>query len=375
MKTKVKVLAVADLHGRYDLLDASNVDIVIVAGDFGPGGTHNGYQSDAWAQSAALRQWFAAYSSVRFYILPGNHDLFAKHHAGREVVDMAWPSNVTLIKDKGVVDPSGLTIWGMPWNPIHYKAPGEPTSSKGGAFAADDAKIIAKCEKIINRFGQLDILVTHAPPRIADTTFAHGGWHMNTVLGAMIPKISPRLVICGHKHTMSHKPIVVGNTTIVNVSLMVGHHDSQFTYQPRVIELEVERKLDVKMDMTSEMLAPVTSLSKVDHEWLKEMSIRIEKTVRGMNKLIDEGKAHETETRSTGKKFRKEVNLERLQHLAPLDKTGRVAKLVDVVKMIQASAADGWKTKVLPHLWQPKAPCYCYPGKRGNVDFAEYRYV
>lgn len=377
---KVKVMAVADVHGDFSKLDVSGVDVVIVAGDIGPGGTKHGYDSDAWAEGAALLAWFKKNSRVRFYILPGNHDLFAKHHEGRQKLDKLWPDNVLLLKDKGAVDPSGLTIWGMPWNPIHIKPNGKASSSKGGAFAADDPKIIAKCEKIIRSFGSLDILVTHAPPKIPDTEYAHGGWHLSPALATMLPRIAPRLLICGHKHQLSHKPIQIDNgngtkTTIVNVSMKLGHHDPEFTYEPRIIEFEIERTLDVKMNMTSPMFA-AKKMSASDRDWLKSVSIRIEKTVRGMNKLIDEGKSNETASRNTGVKFNKEVDLERLVHLAQFDKTGRVAKLIDVVKLLKASEAKGWTKRVLPDLWQPNAPSEVYGGKRrGNVAFAAYRYV
>ena len=381
MKTKIKLMAVADVHGDFDKLDISGVDVVIVAGDFGPGDTKRGFASDQWAHGAALRNWFAAHPGVRFYILPGNHDLFAKHHAGREKIDLLWPSNVVLIKDKGVVDSSGLTIWGMPWNPVHFRN-GVPTSTKGGAFAADDPKIIAKCEKIVRRFGQLDILVTHAPPRIPHPDFDSSGWHFSPALASMLPRIRPRLVICGHMHDMSHRPLVINNgeTTVVNVSLKLKHEDQQFAYKPRIIEIEVERALGIKMDEKSDMRAPSTAvgLSKADKDWLRKTSIRIEKTIRGVNKLIDEGKADETARRPTGKKFNKEVDCDRLIRLSPSDATGRVKKLVDVVKLLKTSESRGWTLKVLPELWRPNdwSEVYLREKKRkhGNVDFSAYRY-
>ena len=258
----VKILAVSDVHGDLDKVDLGDCEIVVVAGDVGPDQTAEQrakgicieQASVAWATSAKTIAWFKKHARVRFYILPGNHDAFAKHHDTRKKIGMAWPENVKLINDKGYVDETGLTIWGMPWNPIH-----NGHKSKGGAFAADEAKILKKCAKISRQFKVLDILVTHAPPSVAEMTGGKGGWHFSAGLKNMLPKLNPRLVICGHSHNSSHVPVEIngGKTTVVNVALKDSHallgKGESFAYKPRQITYTVVREVCFETDMKSDM--------------------------------------------------------------------------------------------------------------------------
>lgn len=391
MIQKVHVLAVSDTHGDLEQLDLSredgkgDVDIVIVAGDVGPGATKHGAMSNDWARSNHLASWFKSHSATRFYILPGNHDLFALTHARREKARSIWPKNVHLMNNKGYLDETGVTIWGMPLNPIHYHDNGVPHSTKGGAFAADSKEIEEACKKILrSSFKDLDILVTHAPPQAPNTVFSARKWHRSLMLSNLLPDINPRLLICGHDHKCSHVPQKPGTingrpcrTEIVNVA-MKHSHSGPFVYKPRRIVIEVERNIKFDMDRTSEMYVKTATLDHKDKAKLTEMCIAIEKVVRGVNKRIDEKKGHEIPTRHTGKKFKKEVDINFLQRVAPLDETGKAKKLIKVVKLLQASEANGWKDQVLPELIQKNAVCYVYKleGKKRyyNIDFTEYRY-
>lgn len=262
MRQTVKILAVSDVHGDIDKVDIGDAEVVIVAGDVGPDRTAaqkaKGISiedaSFAWAKSAKTVAWFKKHSGVRFYILPGNHDAFAKHHDMRKDVGLAWPENAKLINDKGYVDETGLTIWGMPWNPIH-----NGHKSKGGVFAADEAKILKKCAKISRQFKVLDILVTHAPPSVVELTGGEGGWHFSTELKNMLPKLNPSLLICGHSHNSSHVPVKIngGKTTVVNVAMKESHvllgDGEKFSYKPRKITFAIERKVSFEMDMKCDM--------------------------------------------------------------------------------------------------------------------------
>ena len=246
-------MAVADVHGDLDQLDVAGCDIVIVAGDVGPGGTHHDEASKAWALDPnGIAKWFAKYPQTRFYILPGNHDLFAAHHVDRKAVRKVWPGNVHLINDHGFLDPIGLTIYGMPWHPGKYAR--EDREGVSGAFGADDKKISRKCLKVLEQMPCVDILVTHAPPKIGETELDVQSRHVSAVIGEMAKSIRPRLLICGHRHQSSHVPVVVndGSTTVVNVAMKLGHGDS-FAYRPRIIDVGIERKLDFAMDMSDDM--------------------------------------------------------------------------------------------------------------------------
>ena len=260
MNQTVKILALSDVHGDIDKVDIGDAEIVIVAGDIGPDPTtqqklhhmHKHEVSIKWAKSEKTIAWFKKHKDVRFYILPGNHDKFASHSDSRHEIKKLWPENVKLIKDAGYVDESGLTIWGMPWNPLKKNG--------RGTFGAKEEKIQRKCMKIVRHFKCLDILVTHAPPKIADSEYDKGGWHISGELAEMLPVIKPRLLICGHDHHLSHVPLrdKKTGTTIVNVAMKTEHalidDGGTFVYKPRRIVATIERKIDFDMNMKDNML-------------------------------------------------------------------------------------------------------------------------
>ena len=262
MKQSIKILALSDVHGDIDKVDIGDAEIVIVAGDIGPDPVHDDefnrlaksakHQlklkvSKDWARAPKTISWFKQHTNVRFYILPGNHDRFAKDRDDRKALKEIWPENVKLIKDAGYVDKSGLTIWGMPWNPPEHR---KDIGSK--AFAADGDKIRRKCMKITRHFKSLDVLVTHAPPLIKGTEFVpdpekpNGAWHFSPVLTEMLPVVAPRLLICGHAHTCSHKTCDYQGTTVVNVALKEKHRHNYFKYRARKIWFE--RNVTIKVE-------------------------------------------------------------------------------------------------------------------------------
>lgn len=83
-----KLYAVSDLHGHLEGLDPSGMDAVLIAGDFavmnGWGEAHMAYQ--LWWVQDVFCKWCATCPETMFFVVPGNHDLFAEREELRMTI-------------------------------------------------------------------------------------------------------------------------------------------------------------------------------------------------------------------------------------------------------------------------------------------------
>ena len=227
----MKLFATSDLHGNLDGSDPIGCDLAILAGDIAPleGLDYiSQFHQIAWVREVFC-DWCASFPDTTICVIPGNHDLFADEGG----FNIPWPKNVRFLVD-AETEVNGLRIYGTPWVPrisgcwaFEEKAPGD---------------LRHKFEKIPDG---LDILITHAPPRIPGSDIdksldvpksPHYG---SPDLLAAIQRIRPGLVFCGHIHSGDHTPCTVrhdGTVTIVhNVSRL--NEDYEPAYEPLVMEL------------------------------------------------------------------------------------------------------------------------------------------
>lgn len=123
---------------------------------------------------------------------------------------------------------------------------------------------------------------------------------------------------------------------------------------------------------------PPFSQQEIDS--LKKMSDRLAKTVRQINRHIDNGTTaqwlqnlkHGNPLPGSLMKYKNEVDVNNLQAMAAKDPNGQVKKLLDVYNAIEASGANGWTDTVLPDKWDASAPFFLDNSKTGNVDFSDY---
>lgn len=229
----MKIFATSDMHGNLNGLDPSGSDIVIIAGDLakqtGFGKWHH-YDMKKWIQKTFCN-WTAQYPNIEFVFIPGNHD-FALDPSKTEIYsDLNWkyefPSNVHFLSDTEI-NIKGLRIYGTPWVPI---------ISYRWAFEAEHDKLIEKFNMIPEN---VDVLITHAPPRIPNCNIDisiqtnNGPFGSSELTHAIFVK-QPRYVFCGHIHTGYHKPIKFENSTIYNVSRL--DEDYEIAYEPTVLDI------------------------------------------------------------------------------------------------------------------------------------------
>ncbi len=186
----MKILAVADKRHRalYDYFDPGrwrDIDLVLSCGDL----------------DAGYLSFLVTVISAPLLFVPGNHDLTyeKKPPEGCDPVDDA------VLSVKGaVIGGLGGSFW--------YN--GEDLQYTEGQMARRARRLVRR----IKKFGRLDILITHAPPRgIHDQDdVCHTGFQAFLDL---IEILHPRVLVHGHNHEVYGKKdrdVTIGTTRIIN---------------------------------------------------------------------------------------------------------------------------------------------------------------
>lgn len=202
-----KIYATSDIHhtGIEDIDDKES-GTIILAGDFMDRAKEK-YDypgAEKWWKETFL-PWCKEHKDQNIVIIGGNGDMWL--YDNRNNID--WPSNVHYLDDSAA-NVNGMKIYGTSWSP----------SNKGnGAWEIPESQLEKKYDAI--PYG-LDVLITHAPPAIDgsdidydDVAKRHCG---SEALTKAILEKKPKLVLCGHIHRGSHKPVKLGDTTVINVS-------------------------------------------------------------------------------------------------------------------------------------------------------------
>ena len=250
-KATVSFLAVSDIHNSWnDGIDPTGYDAMIVAGDF--------INDVRWLPDDEYRNaikdtsffvWCRKHLDLPVFLIPGNHDRVVENHP--EWIE--WPENIIRLhtgngaEDKGIsrsadgaFEFKGIRIFGMPWSSGY---------SRGSGFLCFDEQLRGKLDAMPFN---LDILVVHGPPMIEDSEGASdkdvgkSGAHFGneTIRSAIIAK-KPRLVICGHVHQGSREPAKLGETIVINASLVKHKRDASPAYSPAYVMFNTDGTFDV----------------------------------------------------------------------------------------------------------------------------------
>lgn len=206
-KSKINVLAVADLHGRYDKIEIpDDADIVVLAGDIVAQKDPN--RNDICSCADQIEDICKDRPDVQILFVLGNHDYAIKDKLGLdEELESRLISNLHCFgKKPKVVDVCGLRIGGFGWDAGHR-----------------EDRYLSRYEQNESDFSGVDMLVMHCPPRIS-------GAHLhedNLGLSMIVKEVSPNVAICGHAHgqagvyDLDGIPVycVAGKATMLSVDL------------------------------------------------------------------------------------------------------------------------------------------------------------
>lgn len=222
MRNGVKIVAISDLHEQCNIekmekgIEAKRPDIVVVAGDIqGSGGKFGGRLYWAYEFSPFLRRLEERHIDV--VVIPGNHDFWLHEASTAENLHMGRVNPNLHLVDGLTRTVKGVSFWGTSWVPfINGQWKGETSENELKSIYAGMPLGV-------------DVVVSHGPPLgIGDDNFdvsmqfkpqyrKHFG---SSALRDEVLKKKPKLVICGHIHSGDHAPYKIGDTTVVNVSLI-----------------------------------------------------------------------------------------------------------------------------------------------------------
>lgn len=231
----MRFYCISDLHGELSGLKPDSSDVVLVAGDFAElkrldkWGIHD---QKKWIEKKFI-PYVQSYQKTKFVIVPGNHDLALDKSMQIRYPDLSWkidwPENVSILIDS-MIDLDGIRIYCTPWVPI---------ISHRWAFEADHSTLTEKFSQIPEN---IDILITHTPPRIPNEYFDVSLFYGSDSEKFGSPELTyvildkkPKYLLCGHIHTGMHETRIFESTRIRNVSYL----NEQYTpeYQPFLLEI------------------------------------------------------------------------------------------------------------------------------------------
>lgn len=251
------IYATSDIHhsGLEDITD-KECGTIVLAGDFMEKAKKKEDIKDAekWWEEKFL-PWCDDHKDQQIVIIGGNCDKWLYYN--RDKLD--WPKNVHYLDDTET-EVNGMKVYGTSWCPHNMN----------GAWEVGPAQLEKEFAKIPEG---LDILVTHVPPKGEGIDLDHDTEFNNhfgsEALTKAILEKKPKIVLCGHVHSGSHKPMKIGDSIVMNVSRIDDDRYEKSFHGRRIgvertdggigflVDMEDEGKIDLgkKEDVPSSILA------------------------------------------------------------------------------------------------------------------------
>ena len=237
---EVKILACCDLHQcGLDSVDPSGCDIAIIAGDMLSKGSYPAVQPPkshidkqiAWVNDTLI-PWCEKYKKTQFVIVAGNCDEFALT-SENPLCHLPKGTNIHYLQDS-MVEIKGVKIWGTPWTKPKHKRLGHP--NKYRMFEKSAEFLSAAYSKMPSG---IDVLVSHSTPAVPDSWIVGDPANKfgNETLTSCIEEKVPTVCVCGHIHSSEHRPVVLGNTVVMNVSVIRDTDRYHAAYKPRIFTM------------------------------------------------------------------------------------------------------------------------------------------
>lgn len=206
----MKIVCISDTHGSHTDIEIPAGDVLIHAGD----ATCEG----ALKEVAGFCNWFASQPHKHKILIAGNHDWLFERDPG---LARSLTKGFHYLEDSEV-NVGGLSVWGSPWSP----------EFNGWAFNLPRGPRLAQKWDLIPV--NIDILVTHGPPRgILDLT-PTGEMVGCADLTRRLMAANPLLHVFGHVHS-GYGELLEAGTQFVNASICDESYAP--TNKPVVVEL------------------------------------------------------------------------------------------------------------------------------------------
>ena len=200
------IYATSDVHhtGIENITD-KDCGTIVLAGDFMEKAKkqENFKDAEKWWGDKFL-PWCEDHKDQQIVIIGGNCDKWLYKNRGK----VKWPKNVHYLDDTAT-EVNGMKVYGTSWCPHNMS----------GAWEVDNSQLEKEFAKIPEG---LDILVTHVPPKMKGLDIDHdkafdSHFGSEALTKAILEK-KPKIVLCGHIHSGSHKPVKIGDSLVMNVS-------------------------------------------------------------------------------------------------------------------------------------------------------------
>lgn len=234
------IYATSDVHhsGIEGITD-KECGTIVLAGDFMEKAKHHADfgSAEKWWKDKFL-PWCEDHKGQQIVIIGGNCDKWL--YENRDKVE--WPSNVHYLDDS-LSEVNGMKVYGTSWCPHNMN----------GAWEVDNDVLEKEFAKIPEG---LDILVTHVPPKGEgldldhDTSF-NNHFGSEALTKAILEK-KPKIVLCGHVHSGSHKPVMIGDSIVMNVSRIDDDRYEQSFHGRRIGVERTDNGIGFLVDMDDE---------------------------------------------------------------------------------------------------------------------------
>lgn len=173
----MRIVCMSDSHGRHGSVEVPEGDVFLHAGDF----TMQGREKEVRAFADFLR----ALPHRHKIVIAGNHDLTFESSPSQA---RSWLGETCTYLECSGVRVGGLHFWGSPHTPRFFD----------WAFNVDRGPAIARVWARIP--ADVDVLVTHGPPRGVLDGVSRGTNEGCDDLMAAIARVRPRVHVFGHIH-------------------------------------------------------------------------------------------------------------------------------------------------------------------------------
>ena len=193
----MRIVMLADTHGFHQDVKVPDGDLLIFAGDVTMRGNRDELRDFA--------EWANALPHEHKLIIAGNHDFCFKHYT-EESIEIVSP--MTYLEDESV-EINGVSFWGTPWTP--------PFGN--WAFMKEELEL----EKIFDSVPQVDVLISHGPPKgVLDRTVREG---INVGSDALWRIPTPKIHVFGHIHE-ARGSFMDSDCTYINASTVNFHYEA-----------------------------------------------------------------------------------------------------------------------------------------------------